>query len=431
MNAGPDDAVGQETIRKVTIRLLPFLILLYVVAYLDRVNFGFAALEMNSELGLTSEIFGILSGIFFIGYLLFEIPSNLILHRVGARIWITRILISWGIVVMLTAFATDAVQIAVLRFTLGVAEAGFFPGILLYLTYWFREQEQAKAVALLMAALSISMIIGAPISTLILDSVSWFGMTGWRWLFVLEGLPAVILGFVTYWYLTDRPGDAAWLLPHEREWLTRTIKNENELRQKQGGHTGLVSVIRDRRVWYLAFIYCLLVIALYGLGFWMPQIIRSLDSSLSNTSIGLVMIVPYACAGLAMILWSRHSDDTGERRWHTALPPLIGGIALAGSGITTSPLLAFCLLIIATTGIFCAFGPFWTLPSLFLAEMSAAAGIALINSVGNAGGFIGPTLLGCLTKITGSTNAGLMVIGGCLALGGICAAAINTRRRLS
>lgn len=429
MNTGREEEIGQQTIRKVTIRLLPFLILLYVIAYLDRVNFGFAALEMNSALGLTSEIFGFLSGIFFIGYLFFEVPSNLILQRVGARIWIARILISWGIVVMMTAFATDALQVAVLRFALGAAEAGFFPGILLYITYWFREREQAKAVALLMTALSISMIIGAPVSTWILDSVHWFGMAGWRWLFVIEGLPAIIFGCVTYWYLTDRPEDAGWLLPKEREWLADTIKQENELRKKQGGHTGLASVIADRRIWHLALIYCLLIIALYGLGFWMPQIIRSLNPDLSNTSIGLVMIIPYACAGVAMIIWSKHSDRTGERRWHTALPPLVGGIALAGSGLANSPLVAFLLIIIATMGLFCAFGPFWTLPSLFLAELSAAAGIAVINSIGNVGGFIGPTLVGYLTQVTGSTNAGLVVIGGCLALGGACAAAVSTRHR--
>jgi ACS family tartrate transporter-like MFS transporter len=429
VNPGNEEGLGQQTIRKVTIRLLPFLILLYVIAYLDRVNFGFAALEMNSALGLTSEVFGFLSGIFFIGYLLFEVPSNLILQKVGARIWIARILISWGIVVMVTAFATDALQIAILRFFLGVAEAGFFPGILLYITYWFREREQAKAVALLMTALSISMIVGAPVSTWILDSVHWFGMAGWRWLFVIEGLPAIILGCVAYWYLTDRPEDAGWLQPKEREWLAQTIRKENELRQKRGGHTGLASIIKDRRVWHLALIYCLLVIALYGLGFWMPQVIRSLDTSLSNTSIGLVVTIPYACAGVAMIVWSRHSDRTGERRWHTALPPIVGGIALAGSGLVTSPLVAFLLLIVATVGLFCAFGPFWTLPSLFLAEVSAAAGIAVINSIGNAGGFIGPSLVGYLTQVTGSTNAGLVVIGGCLALGGVCAAAVSTRRR--
>jgi len=429
VNTGSEEGIGQQTMRKVSARLLPFLILLYVIAYLDRVNFGFAALEMNSALGLTSEVFGFLSGIFFIGYLLFEVPSNLILQRVGARIWIARILISWGIVVMATAFASDSLQVAVFRFILGIAEAGFFPGILLYITYWFREREQAKAVALFMTALALSTIVGAPLSTWILDSVHWFGMAGWRWLFILEGLPAVVLGCVTYWYLTDRPKDAHWLSPDERIWLEGAIRKENEQRETQGCHTGLRSVLKDRRVWHLALVYCMLVIALYGLGFWMPQVIRSLNTSLSNTSIGLVMIIPYACAGVAMIVWSRHSDRTGERRWHTALPPLVGGIALAGSGLVTSPLVAFVLIIIATMGIFCAFGPFWTLPSLFLAELSAAAGIAVINSIGNAGGFIGPSLVGYLTQVTGSTNAGLVVIGVCLALGGACAAAVSTRHR--
>ncbi|ABS56688.1 major facilitator superfamily MFS_1 [Methanoregula boonei 6A8] len=428
MSAPKNEGIGPRTIRKVSIRLLPFLILLYVIAYLDRVNFGFAALEMNSALGLSSEIFGFLSGIFFIGYLLFELPSNLILQKIGARIWITRILISWGIVVIVTAFATDAVQLAVLRFVLGVMEAGFFPGILLYLTYWFREREQAKAVGLLMSALAISTIVGAPVSTWILDSIHWLGMAGWRWLFVLEGLPAIILGVVTYWYLTDRPEDAAWLDPEERDWLAGEIKKESRQRQKQGGHSGLVSVITDLRVWHLALIYCMLVVALYGLGFWMPQIIRSMHAGLSNTSIGLIMTVPYACAGVTMILWSRHSDLTGERRWHTALPPLIGGIALAGSGIAVSPPVAFLLLIIATMGIFCAFGPFWALPALFLAEITAAAGIAVINSIGNLGGFVGPTLMGYLTQVTGSTNAGLIVIGAGLVLGGAGAVFVSGQK---
>lgn len=429
MTSEARDSIGERTIRKVTVRLLPFLILLYVIAYLDRVNFGFAALEMNSALGLTSEVFGFLSGIFFIGYLFFELPSNLILQKTGARIWIARILVSWGIVVIITAFASNAFELAALRFILGVAEAGFFPGILLYLTYWFREKEQARAVAYLMAALSISSIIGAPVSTWILDSIHWFGMDGWRWLFVLEGLPAVILGVVTLWYLTDRPEHASWLTKDEQEWLTAEIAQENEKKKALGGHAGLGSVIRDLRVWHLALVYCMLVIALYGLGFWMPQIIRSLDAGLSNTSIGLLMVIPYACAGVGMILWSRHSDKTGERRWHTTIPPLLGGIALAGSALAPSPVVAFILLIAATMGIFCAFGPFWTLPSIFLAEATAAAGIAVINSIGNTGGFIGPTIVGCLTQLTGSTNAGLAVVGICLAMGGILAALIRTNRK--
>ncbi len=428
VNSGTCGDIGERTIKKVSVRLLPFLILLYVIAYLDRVNFGFAALEMNSALGLSSEVFGFLSGIFFIGYLFFELPSNLILQKVGARIWIARILVSWGIVVMFTAFVTGAFQVAVLRFALGVAEAGFFPGVLLYITYWFRGKDQAKAVGLLMTALAISTIVGAPVSTWILDSVHWLGMAGWRWLFIIEGLPAILLGIVAYFYLTDRPENARWLEPEERAWLSSEIEKENSLREQKGGHTGLVSVVADKRIWHLAFIYCMLVIALYGLGFWMPQIIRSMNASLSNTTIGLVMVIPYACAGAGMILWSRHSDRTGERRWHTAIPPLAGGIALALSGIVSSPLIAFALLVIATMGIFLAFGPFWTLPSLFLAEVTAAAGIAVINSIGNLGGFVGPTLMGCLAQITGSTNAGLVVIGACLALGGVCAAAVTSRR---
>jgi ACS family tartrate transporter-like MFS transporter len=423
------DGIEERTLRKVTLRLLPFLILLYVIAYLDRVNFGFAALEMNSALGLSSEAFGFLSGIFFIGYLFFELPSNLILQKTGARIWIARILVSWGIVVMITAFASSAFELAALRFILGVAEAGFFPGILLYLTYWFRVKEQARAVALLMAALAISSIIGAPVSTWILDSIHWFGMDGWRWLFLIEGLPAVILGVVTLWYLTDRPDQATWLTKEEQEWLSDEIKKENEIKKERGCHAGLTSIMLDRRVWHLALVYCMLVIALYGLGFWMPQIIRSLNAGLSNTSIGFLMVIPYACAGVGMILWSRHSDRTGERRWHTTIPPLLGGIALAGSALAPSPIVAFLLLIVATMGIFCAFGPFWTLPSLFLAEVSAAAGIAVINSIGNTGGFIGPTVVGCLTQLTGSTNAGLAVVGICLAMGGILAALVRTEPR--
>lgn len=220
------DGLAERTVGKVSRRILPFLFILYVVAFLDRVNFGYAALEMNSALGISAELFGFLSGIFFIGYLLFEIPSNIILQRIGARIWISRIIISWGIVVIVTAAATDAFQLAALRFVLGVAEAGFFPGIILYITCWFRRQDLARAVALFMTALAVSNIVGAPVSTWILDNIHWFGLAGWRWLFILEGIPALILGVVTWFYLTDRPRDAAWLLPEEREWLAGILASE-------------------------------------------------------------------------------------------------------------------------------------------------------------------------------------------------------------
>lgn len=421
-------SLEERTVRKVTRRLLPFLFILYVIAFLDRVNFGYAALGMNSALGISAEVFGFLSGIFFIGYLLFEVPSNMILQKIGARIWISRIIISWGIVVIVTAAASDALQLAALRFILGVAEAGFFPGIILYITCWFRRKDLASAVALFMTALAVSNIIGAPVSTWILDNVSWFGIAGWRWLFILEGLPAIVLGIVTYFYLTDRPKDATWLEPEEREWLSAVIARDNA--EAADSRHDFWSVIRDPRIWHLAGIYCTVVIGLYGLGFWMPQIIHAMNPAFTNFEIGLVMVIPYVIALCAMVAWGRHSDRTGERIGHTALPPIIGGIALAAAGLFPIPLLAFILICIATVGIYCEFGPFWTLPALFLAEAAAAVGIAVINSVGNLGGFIGPSLVGFLMKATGSTDAGLVAIGACLILCGLLTLAVRNTRRI-
>ena len=414
------DGIGERTVGKVSRRLLPFLFILYVVAFLDRVNFGYAALDMNSALGISPELFGLLSGIFFIGYLLFEVPGNMILQRIGARVWISRIMISWGIVVIVTAAASSAAELFVLRFLLGVAEAGFFPGIILYITCWFRREDLARAVALFMTALAISSIIGAPVSTWILDNVHWFGIAGWRWLFVLEGLPALVLGVVTWFWLTDRPEEAAWLAPEEREWLSREIRKEAA--EPGGESPGFWKIIRDLRVWHLGIVYSLMTIGLYGLGFWMPQIIRSLNPSFSNVEIGLVMTLPFIAALFAMLAWSAHSDRTGERVWHTGLPPFIGGIALVVAGIVQDPLVAFLMLVIATAGIYCFFGPFWTMPAMFLAGAGAAVGFAIINSIGNAGGFIGPSLLGLVTQATGSVSMGLIVIGGCLILCGILAA---------
>jgi ACS family tartrate transporter-like MFS transporter len=412
--------IGERTVRKVGHRLLPFLFILYVVAFLDRVNFGYAALQMNSTLGISAELFGILSGIFFIGYLLFEVPGNMILQRIGARIWISRIIFSWGIVVIITAAVSSASEIFVLRFLLGVAEAGFFPGIILYITCWFRKEDLARAVALFMTALAVSNIIGAPVSTWILDNIHWFGIAGWRWLFVLEGLPALVLGVVTLYWLTDKPEEAAWLAPEERDWLSREI--QKEAIQRGGEASGFWSIIRDPRVWHLGIVYCLMTIGLYGLGFWMPQIIHSLNPSFSNVEIGLVMTIPFIAALLAMLAWSAHSDRTGERIWHTGLPPFIGGIALVIAGLVADPLTAFLMLVIATVGIYCFFGPFWTIPAMFLAEAGAAVGFAVINSIGNIGGFIGPSLVGVATQATGSVSMGLVAIGGSLILCGILAA---------
>jgi ACS family tartrate transporter-like MFS transporter len=410
----------------VTWRLIPFLFVLYVVAYLDRVNFGYAALEMNAALGISAEMFGFLSGIFFIGYLIFEIPSNVILQRVGARIWISRIMVSWGIVVIITAAASSALELAALRFVLGVAEAGFFPGLILYLTIWFRQRELAQAVALFMAALAISNIVGAPVSTWILDNIAWFGIAGWRWLFILEGIPAVVLGIATWLYLTDKPEDAHWLSDDEKTWLAAELAEEERLRVKNGAGTDIRAVVADRSVWHLSLIYCTLVIGLYGTGFWMPQIIRALNPDASNFSIGVLMMIPFAAALVCMIAWGRHSDRTGERRWHTGLPPLAGGVALIGAGLLFEPVIAFLLLIVATVGIFCSFGPFWTRPAAVFTGIAAAVGIALINSVGNLGGFIGPTLMGYLAAVTGSLQGGLIALGACLVFCGIIAVAFRS-----
>ncbi len=425
------DEIGRCTVRKVAVRLLPFLFILYVIAFLDRVNFGYAALGMNSALGISAEIFGLLSGIFFIGYLLFEVPSNLILQRIGARIWLTRIMIPWGIVVIVTAAATDIIHLAALRFILGIAEAGFFPGVILYITFWFRKKDLAQAVALFMTALAVSNIIGAPVSTYILDNIHWLGIESWRWLFIIEGLPAIVLGILTWFYLTDRPEDADWLEPQEKAWLKEELDLEREEQRNVCQGTGMWAAIADWRIWYLSLIYCTVTIGLYGLGFWMPQIIRTLNPDFSNFEIGLVMMIPFIAAGIAMIAWCRHSDATRERRWHAALPPLAGGLGLAGAGLVSNPVAAYLFLILATIGIYCTFGPFWTLPAVFLVGTGAATGIALINSIGNAGGFIGPALVGFLVQITGSMNAGLIAIGICLFLGRILAASTRPEEKTS
>jgi MFS transporter, ACS family, tartrate transporter len=397
--------------RRVLWRIVPFCFLLYVISYIDRANIGFAALQMNTELGLGPDAFGFAAGIFFLGYFLFEVPSNLLMARYGARVWIARILISWGVVAMASAFVQTAWQLHLVRFLLGVAEAGFFPAIILYFTAWFRSRDQATVVALFTSAIPVSYIISAPLSTFIMDHGSGFGLSGWRWMLLIEGAPALIGGFATYWLLVDRPKDARWLSSEEREWLDDEIVRE----QQAGGprrHLGTWKAISDPKVLYLSAIYFVYQAGSLGVGYWLPQILKRSATTLDNFAIGLISVVPYAVAAIAMILWSRHSDRTGERRGHAAWPLLIAGITLGLVAAVSGPIIATALLAAALAGFYAFKAPFWTLPGLFLSRESAAVSIAAINSIGNLGGFVGPYAIGLIAKTSGSPAGGLLFLAG-------------------
>ena len=403
-------SIGTQTIRKVRVRIIPFIFVLYIVAFLDRINITFAGLTMNKELAITSQQFGMLSGIFFIGYFLFEIPSNLLLHKVGARLWIARILVSWGIVAVLGGFVQGVHQLYGVRFLLGLAEAGFAPGMLLYLTYWFRQREQAQAVGLYLSGMPIASILGAPVSGLILDRVHWLGLSSWRWLLILEGIPAVACGLLTYLLLPSRPDEAKFLTIDEKEWLQTELAREEQQKMEQRQFSTL-QALTSGRVWQLVAIYFGMLTGLYSLNFWGPQLVKALSSASSNILIGFLVMIPSLVGLAAMILISRSSDRTLERRYHVAIPAITGGVALVLLGAAHSTSLAVALLSFVAIGVYGFFGPFWALPSGFLTGFSAAAGLALINSAGNLAGFVGPYAVGTISKTTGSLYAGLALAG--------------------
>lgn len=412
------DQARQSAIAKVTRRLIPFLCLCYAVNFLDRVNVGFAALAMNEDLGFTPSMFGAGAGIFFVGYILFEIPSNLALQRFGARIWIARIMISWGLIAAAMALVNSETSFYVMRFLLGVAEAGFFPGIILYLTYWFPARERARIVSLFMAAVPLATVIGGPVSGALLELHGLGGLKGWQWLFIVEGLPAVLLGVVALKFLTDRPEHADWLTKAERQALAATLAAEAKA-TREVGYAGLGQALTRPRVLVLGLLYFCIAFGLYGIGFWMPQVIQTFG--LTPLKIGFLTAIPYLIAAIAMVIWGWHSDRTGERIFHVALPLLLGGVAFAWSAYTGPLWLTMVALTLATLGIYAVVGTFWSLPTAILTGTGAAAGIALVNSMGNLGGFAGPFIVGVIKQATGSFTAALLFLAGALLLGALIA----------
>jgi ACS family tartrate transporter-like MFS transporter len=393
-------------------RLIPFLFLLYIVAYLDRINVGFAALQMNQALGFSATVYGFGAGIFFLSYVLFEIPSNVILARVGARLWIARIMITWGLVSSAMMFVRSASGFYTLRFMLGLAEAGFFPGIIFYLTRWFPARERARTIAAFMTATLIAGVVGGPISGTLLSLHGAGGLAGWQWLFVLEGVPSIILGFVVLKVLAERPEDATWLTPAERATLVACL-NDDAGSQRRETTRGALS---NGRTWLLAIVYFTIPVTLYGIGFFLPQMLKTASGS-SDLIVGLLSAVPYAAGAVAMVIVGRHSDRTGERRWHVLVPALVGAAGLALSTMSTGITWSVVTLSIAMLGLASMFGPFWALTTSTMGGVGAAASIALVNSVGNTGGFVGPYLLGAINDATHSFALGLLAIAAMLAGG--------------
>ncbi len=405
-----------RTIGKVTRRLVPFLVVCYFIGYLDRVNVGFAALTMNKALGLDATAFGIGAGIFFIAYFFFEVPSNLFLAKFGARKWIARIMLTWGVVSALTAFipgisattgASTTTTFYVIRVLLGVAEAGFFPGIIFFLTTWFPALYRARIIGLFMAAIPLSSVIGSPVSSLLLQMDGVAGLQGWQWLFLLEAIPAVLMSVAVFFYLTDRPSEATWLAPDEREWLRDRLTRE-EAQRVRARHFSVAEALGNTRVLLLGMVYFGINATNYGLSFFLPQIVR--DFGLSLTATGFVTALPYAVGTAGMIWWGRHSDRAHERREHVAVALLVAVGGIAASTLLFGATGKMIALSIAGFGIFAVLPVFWTLPTTFLSGTAAAGGIAVVNSVGNLSGFAGPFVMGELKDVTGSYTAGLLAI---------------------
>ncbi|MFP3462729.1 MFS transporter [Arthrobacter globiformis] len=410
------DELGHRTLRKVRGRLMPLIVLLYFVAYLDRNNVGFAKLTMSADIGLSAAAYGLGAGMFFIGYALLEIPSNAGMYRFGARKWIARILISWGIFATAMALVNGETTFYVIRFLLGAAEAGFFPAILFYLTLWFPAPQRVLVLGIFILAQPVSNALGAPVSGLLLQMEGVAGLHGWQWLYIIEGIPAILLGLLTPVLMTDKPSHAHWLAADEREWLTRTMDEELAHKQKGQPHHFLAGLKDPRTIAYSA-LYFGLVCGIYGLGLWMPTIVAALGK-FNTTQVGFIVAIPYTIAAVFVYYWGRRSDRTGNRVLHASISMVMAAVGLvaAGSLVQVNAILAMIALTLAAMGIYSAIAPFLAMPSTALVGAAAAAGLAMVNSLGNLGGFVAPYIVGVLNDASGDNRSGLLFLAACLAV---------------
>ncbi len=415
--SAPDsEALEKRTYSKVFWRIVPFLMLCYVIAYLDRVNVGFAKLQMSQDLGFSEAVFGLGAGIFFLGYFFFEVPSNLLLHKVGARVWIARIMITWGILSGCFMFVESVTSFYILRFLLGLAEAGFYPGVILYLTYWFPAHRRARIIAVFMSAIPVAGIFGNPLSGWIMDSFQGaMSLQGWQWMFLIEAIPAVVIGILVLFWLDNSIQKAKWLNDEEKALLQRAV-DEDQAQANSGPHS-VKGVFLDARMWWMAGIYFAFVMGQYAITFWLPTLVKA-TGVVGNFRIGILSAIPFLCAIVAMNLVGRSADNQRERRWHLIVPAMMGAIGFAVSAsYTQNTAISLLFLSLAAAGVLTCAPLFWSLPTAFLSGTAAAAGIAAINSVGNIAGFVSPYLIGTLKDMTGSTAIGMYVLSVVLVLG--------------
>ncbi|WP_256235298.1 MFS transporter [Bacillus sp. EB600] len=412
--------IERSTVKKTMKRILPFIMLLYVIAFLDRVNMGYAALKMNADLGLTAEAFGLLSGLYFLSFFFFEVPSNLILQKVGARLWIFRIMITWGIVVILCGFVQTPTHLYILRFLLGAAEAGFVPGIVLYLTYWFRVQDRGRATAAFFVALPLSALFGAPLSTWIIANITWGGLTGWRWMFILEGIPAILLGIAVLVFLKNRPADAKWLTKEEKTWLEGELTKERELSAKVN-KTSARAMLKDSKVWKLAVFNFGMYVAVNALSFWIPTILKSLSSSSTTiTQVGWLTMIPAIIAVPSILFVGWNADRTKSHKKHLAVCIIIAMIGFIGCANASSVTMMVIMLTITSGGLYGISGSFYAFLTLFFTESTAPAGIAIVNTISSLGGFLGPMIMGMVTL-----TQGMFIIAGFMLLSLLCLATLK------